>query len=342
VTPSSCQNQKPNALLFGNAIGEEEPVPLYQGLPVIVTGNAHPTLATCVAQHLGVELGELTVGRFPDREVRAKFGQNIRGRDVFIIQPTHSFGPIGSDSILELLITIDAARRASAGRITAVTPFFGYARQDRKDEPRVPITAKLMAGLIETAGADRMLAFDLHSPQVQGFTNLPFDHIYARPVLLDALHSLGIESPTFTATDLGSAKYVRSWARRFGQNDVVLMDKERLDEWHVRIKRVLGDVEGKDIILVDDELETGVTLVAATEAAIERGARSVYAAATHAKLIDGTVGRLQATQLRAIVVSDTLPLPDLPNPFVSVSIAKLLADVIRDIHDESSVTRHFD
>lgn len=310
--------------------------------PVIVTGNAHPILAAKVAGHLGVELGALTVERFPDKEIKVQFGENIRGRDVFIIQPTHSNGPIGSDTLIELLIIIDAAQRASAERITAVTPYFGYARQDRKDKPRVPISAKLMVGMIEAAGADRFLAIDLHSAQTQGFTNVPFDHIFARPVLLDYLRTLGIEKPTLAATDLGSAKYVGDWTKRFDSPAPVLMEKERVDERQVRIKRVLGEVEGRDIILVDDELSTGETLIMAAEAVIERGARSVYAAATHAKLTDGAVERLQATAIRKIVVTDTLPLPELPALFVSTSISKLLADVIKDIHEESSVSRRFD
>lgn len=315
---------------------------LYQGPPVIVTGNAHPELANRVVEMLRVKLGEVTVGRFPDNEIKVKFGENIRGRDVFIVQPTHSFGPIGSESIIELLIMLDAARRASAGRVTAVTPYFGYARQDRKDEPRVAISAKLMVNWIVVSGADRFLAIDLHSGQIQGFTDQPFDHIYARPALIDHLRARGIVDPTYAATDLGASKYVRSWAKRHGTRKPVLMDKRRIDDWNVEITQIYGDVADQDIILVDDEIETGVTMVAAAQAVLERGARSVRAVATHGKFIDGTVDRLLSVPFTEIVVTDTLPHPVLPLKFTEISVANLLAGVIRDIHNEESVSRHFD
>jgi ribose-phosphate pyrophosphokinase len=304
----------------------------------IFTGNAHPQLARNIASRLGAELGDATVSHFEDGEVQVRINENIRGHDVFIVQPTHP----PAEHLIELLVMLDAARRASARRVTAVVPYFGYARQDRKDQPRVPITAKLIANLITAAGADRLLTMDLHSPQIQGFFDIPFDHLYAAPVIVEAIMRIGITDLVVVAPDIGSVKMARAYAKRLGA-DLALVDKRRPRPDAVEIMNVIGDVDGKNCILLDDMVTTARTLVQAAEALKERGARGIYAGATHAVLVPGAIERIDTSPIAQIVVTDTVPhTVDLKHPKLhSLTVAGLLAEAIRRIHDERSLSSLF-
>ncbi len=314
------------------------------GMLKVFSGNVHPALAQSICDSLGIELGKVTVGRFADEEVRIDDLEHVRGCDVFLVQPTTSYGPVGHASFMELLLLIDACHRASADRITAVIPYFGYGRQDRKDRPRVPISAAVVAKAIEVAGADRLLSVDLHSGAIAGFVGIPFDHIYARPYLIDHLRSLELAALTVSATDLGSSKYARSWAWRFDQKRVVLVDKDRIDDETVEIAQILGNVKDRDVILVDDEISSAGTVVTAADDIMSHGARSVRAVATHGKFIGRAIERIDASPLVEVIVTDTLPLPNpLPSKKIKVvSVGPLIGGVISDIHDNSSMNRRFD
>lgn len=309
--------------------------------PVIFTGNAHPVLAQAVAQAYGIGLSHCSVGRFPDGEVSVQLGVNVRKRDVFIIQPTHATAQAAADNLFELLVMIDAARRASAAQIVPVITHFGYARQDRKSKPRVPITAKLVMGLIERAGASRFLSVDLHAAQEQGFTDLPFDHLYARPVLVEYIKTLGLSPLVIGTTDVGGSDIADSWAALL-KAGIAIARKKRHDGRSTEIREIVGKVEGCHVIIADDEYSTGGSMVQAARAYREHGAASVRSAATHGKLVEDAVQRLQAAELDEIIVTDTLPLPpDLPAKFTCVSVASLLAGAIRAIYEGGSVSEFF-
>jgi ribose-phosphate pyrophosphokinase len=309
-----------------------------QGELMILSGNAHPALAEAVAAQLGVGLVDAVVGHFPDGETQVKIANNVRDQDVFVIQPT---GPPANQNIMETLIIIDALRRASAGRITAVIPYFGYARQDRKDASRVPISAKLVADLFETAGVDRLLAVDLHSAQTQGFSNLPFDHLYARNALLDRVKR-EVNDPLVVAPDVGATKMVNGYAERLGA-DLSIVVKDRVDGRTTKVAAVIGpSVMGRNVLLVDDMVTTAGSLLKAAEALKEQGAARVVAAATHGVLCGEAVERIEASpDLDHLFVTDTLPEHTPSAKITRVTIAPLLAQAISKIHNGESVSELF-
>jgi len=326
---------------LANAPGHEADSPKKQrsqtGLRLFA-GSANRKLAEAVCASLGTELGDATVDQFADGETCVKINENIRGTDIFIFQPT--FPP--ATNLMELLVMIDAARRASAGRVTAVIPYFGYQRQDRKDQPRVPITAKLVANLITTAGADRVMAMDLHSAQIQGFFDIPFDHLYAAPVLVDYYLHLKIPNLIAVAPDIGSVKMARAYAKRLSVG-LAIVDKRRPSPDAVEMMNVIGDVDGKNVVIFDDVVSTGSTLVEAAEALKRAGARDIYAACTHAVLCGDAVERIARSSVRELIVTDSIPHdPKRLGQSIKVhSVAGLLAEAIRRIHDEESLSSLF-
>ena len=304
----------------------------------ILTGPSNPDLAQRICDHLGVSLGLATVGHFEDGEISVKIDENIRGHDVFVVQPTNP----PADNMMSLLVMMDACRRASARRVTAVVPYYGYQRQDRKDQPRVPITAKLAANLITVAGADRMMAMDLHSAQIQGFFDIPFDHLYAAPVMIEYFLRKKLPDPVVVAPDIGSVKMARAYAKRLGA-ELALVDKRRPRADSVEVMNIIGDVDGKTVIFFDDVISTGRTLCQAAEAMRANGAREIYAGATHACLAQGAAERLMASPIREVVITDTIPhaASDLNEKFTVLSVGGLLGEAIRRIHEERSLSSLF-
>jgi ribose-phosphate pyrophosphokinase len=304
----------------------------------LLTGNAHPQLARDIVANLRCTLGDCEVATFEDGEVQVRINENIRGLDVFVVQPT--FPPAAN--MMELFIMLDAVRRASARRVTAVVPYFGYARQDRKDQPRVPITAKLMANLITAAGADRMLTMDLHAPQIQGFFDIPFDHLYAAPVLVEYFRAKAIPNLVVVAPDIGSVKMARAYAKRLGAG-LALVDKRRPKPDAVEVMSVIGEVDGMNAVLFDDMVTTARTVTMAAEVLKKMGAKDVYACATHGVLVPGAAERIAASPIRELVVTDTVPqaASQLGTKMKVLSVAPLLAEAIRCIHDERSLSSLF-
>ncbi|HEU4558592.1 MAG TPA: ribose-phosphate pyrophosphokinase [Longimicrobium sp.] len=312
---------------------------LADGNLMVLSGRANQPLAGRVAGMLGCELGEATIKNFADGEIFVRIDDNVRGRDLYIIQSTCP----PSDNILELLLLLDAARRASAARITAVIPYFGYARQDRKDQPRVAIGAKLMANMIVAAGADRVLSIDFHQHQLQGFFDIPVDHLYAAPVFTRYFRDKHLENLVVVSPDVGSAKMARGFAKRLG-GTMGIIDKRRPAANVSEVMHVIGEVEGKDCILSDDMIDTGGTLAQAARALKERGARDVYACATHALLSGPAVERLRDAPFTEIVVTDTIPVPEEKQwPGLTVlSTDELLAKAVRYTHVNESVSSLFE
>ncbi|MDH4086176.1 MAG: ribose-phosphate pyrophosphokinase [Nitrospira sp.] len=306
----------------------------------IFSGNANLSLAQEIAVYLGQKLGEATVSSFSDGEIRVKIDENVRGADVFVVQSCCQ--PV-NDSLMELLIIIDALKRSSANRITAVVPYFGYARQDRKDQPRVPITAKLVADLITTAGADRVLSMDLHAGQIQGFFNVPVDHLYALPVLLDYIVKKKIVDLVVVSPDAGGVERARAFAKRL-QANLAIIDKRREGPNQAQIMNIIGDVQGKSVLLHDDMIDTAGTIVQGAQACLDRGAREVITACTHAVLSGPALERLQTSCLSQVVVTNTIPLrgKELACPKLhQLSVAPLLGEAIRRIHEDESVSSLF-
>jgi ribose-phosphate pyrophosphokinase len=306
----------------------------------LFSGNANPSLAQEIAVYLGQKLGEATVSSFSDGEVRVKIDENVRGADVFVVQSCCQ--PV-NDSLMELLIIIDALKRSSANRITAVVPYFGYARQDRKDQPRVPITAKLVADLITTAGADRVLSMDLHAGQIQGFFNVPVDHLYALPVLLDYIVKKKISDLVVVSPDAGGVERARAFAKRL-QANLAIIDKRREGPNQAQIMNIIGDVQGKSVLLLDDMIDTAGTIVQGAQACLDHGAREVITACTHAVLSGPALERLQTSCLSQVVVTNTIPLrgKELACPKLhQLSVAPLLGEAIRRIHEDESVSSLF-
>jgi ribose-phosphate pyrophosphokinase len=303
----------------------------------IFTGNANPELAREICQHLEIDLGRAMVRQFADGETYLQVNENVRGADVFVIQSTCT--PV-DHNLMELLLFIDALKRSSAERITAVLPYYGYARQDRKDKPRVPISARLVAALLETAGADRVLTLDLHAAQIQGFFDIPVDHLFASPVTIEYFKSLNVPSPTVVSPDAGGVERARAFAKRLN-SPLAIIDKRREEANVAEVMNVVGQVQGRNCILVDDLIDTAGTLVKGAEALMEKGAASVYACATHAVLSGPAVERIEQSCLKEVVFTNSIPLSEeakKSSRIRSLSIAKLLAEAIRSIHEETSVS----
>lgn len=304
----------------------------------LFTGNANRPLAAAVCEFLQIEVGDATVEQFADGEVFVKINENIRGSDIFVFQPT--FAP--ATNLMELLVMIDAVRRASARRVTAVIPYFGFQRQDRKDQPRVPITAKLVANLITTAGADRVMTMDLHSAQIQGFFDIPFDHLYAAPVLVDHYLRLQIQNVVVVAPDIGSVKMARAYAKRLSAS-LAIVDKRRPRPDAVEMMNVIGEVEGKNVVIFDDIVSTGSTLVEAARALKDAGAREIYAACTHGVLCGDAMNKISSSVIKELIITDSYPHEpsSLPPKIRVLSVADLLGEAIRRIHDEESLSSLF-
>jgi len=307
----------------------------------IFSGNAHPELAHSICKDLKVKLQDALVGRFSEGEIRVKINENVRGKDVFIVQPTC---PPTNDNLMELLIMIDALRRASAHRITAVIPYFGYARQDRKDQPRVPITAKLVANLLTVAGTNRILTMDLHAGQIQGFFDIPVDHLFSVGVFVDYFSKMNIKDLVAVSPDVGSIKMARAYAKRVSAG-LAIIDKRRVSPEKAEAIHIMGEVEGKNVIIVDDMVATGSSLIEAVEALKKAKAKTIYAAIAHGILSGPAIERVeQCKGLEKLLISDSVPLlPEKQNPKIHVlSVANLLAEAIKRIHNEESVSCLFD
>jgi ribose-phosphate pyrophosphokinase len=304
----------------------------------VFAGNASRHLAAAICEKLRVPLGDAEVSRFEDGEVSVRFNENIRGSDVFVVQSTNP----PADHLMELLVMLDAAKRASARRVTAVMPYFGYARQDRKDQPRAPITAKLVANLITVAGADRALTMDLHSAQIQGFFDIPLDHLYSAPVLIEHFAKLAVPNLVVVAPDIGSVKMARAYAKRLGA-DLALVDKRRPRADSVEVMNIIGDVEGKNIVMFDDVVTTARTLCLAAGAMRKNGALDIYAGVTHGVFCPGAFERLAASPIKEVVVTDTLQHEPatLPAQVRVLPVASLLAEAIHRIHEERSLSSLF-
>jgi ribose-phosphate pyrophosphokinase len=313
---------------------------LYGPLKVF-TGRAHPGLAQEICSRLEIDPGRVSLYSFSDGENYVQIDENVRGADVFIIQPT---GPPVNDNLMELLIMLDAFKRSSARRITAVLPYYGYARQDRKDKPRVPITSKLCADLISAAGADRVLTVDLHASQIQGFFNIPVDHLFAAPVIVRHLRDLEMSDLTIVSPDAGGVERARAYAKRLGAA-LAIIDKRRVAANQTEVMHIIGDVEDRNIFIVDDIIDTAGTLIHTTEALLAKGARSISAACTHAVLSGPAIKRINSSRLEHVVATNSLPTLDKEQEcprLKTLSIAELLAEAIKRIHNEDSVSSLFE
>ncbi len=306
----------------------------------ILTGNANRDLAGKVSKYIGIPLTDTTVTTFSDGELAVQINENVRGSDVFVIQPTCT--PVNSN-IMELLLMIDALKRASASRITAVIPYYGYARQDRKVQPRVPISSKLVADLLTAAGTNRVLTIDLHAGQIQGFFNIPVDHLYAAPVLYEYLKLSKFENLVIVSPDAGGVERARSFAKRLNAS-LAIVDKRREVANVSKVMNVIGDVRGKDAIILDDMIDTAGTTTQAAEALIEGGARRVMAACSHAVLSGPAIDRINASPLEKVIATDTIPLTEkmeICSKLEVLSVSKLLGEAIKRIHEETSVSSLF-
>lgn len=306
----------------------------------VFTGNANPALAQEICDHLSVPLAKASVKSFSDGEIMVEIKENVRGRDVFVVQPTCQ---PSNQNLMELLVMIDALKRASAARITAVIPYFGYARQDRKVAPRTPITSKLVADLITTAGAQRVLCVDLHAGQIQGFFNIPVDHLYAAPVVLDDIKSRFSGEVVVVSPDAGGTERARAFAKRLNAG-LAIIDKRRSAANVSEVMHIIGDVDGKTCIIVDDMIDTAGTLCQAAAALKAHGAGDVHATATHAVLSGPALERINASSLKEVLISNTIPAEakviECPRLRI-ISVAKLLAEAINRIHDDESVSSLF-
>lgn len=305
----------------------------------IFTGSAHRDLALRIANYVGVPLGDAIVSTFPDGETYVKINENVRGRDVFIVQPT---SPPSNQNLMELLILVDAARRASASRITTVIPFFGYARQDRKDQPRVPITAKLIANLLVAAGVNRVLTLDLHAQQVAGFFDIPVDHLYAMPVLIKYLRSKHLWNLVVVSPDVGGLKMASAYADALGAS-LAIVPKNRKSATEVESMQVIGDVEGKQVLIVDDLTETAGTLTSAASLLKKHGALNIYAGVSHAVLSDLAIERLEKSHIEELITTNSVPVRcDAGCNIKVLCIAELLGEGIKRIHNDESVSSLFE
>lgn len=304
----------------------------------IFSGSAHRTLAQRICAFIGMPLGDATVDSFPDGETFVKINENIRGRDVFIVQPTC---PPTNQHMMELLIMVDAARRASAARITAVIPFFGYARQDRKDQPRVPITAKLVANLLVAAGVHRVLTMDLHAQQVAGFFDIPVDHLFASPVVLRHLRAQNLDDLIVVSPDVGGLKMASAYAQAL-RVGLAIVAKRRVSATEVEAQSVIGEVEGKRVLLVDDLTETAGTLCSAAKILRQHGAKEIFACVSHAVLSDLAIERLKKSEITELITTNSVPVREGEGfPITTLCIAELLGEGIKRIHGDESVTSLF-
>lgn len=309
----------------------------------IFSGNAHPALAEEICGHLSCDLGKSSTERFSDGEFNFQIGENVRGSDVFIVQPTC---PPSDQNLMELLIMMDTFVRASAERVTAVIPYFGYARSDKKDRPRVPIAAKLVANLITTAGAQRVLTIDLHAAQIQGFFDIPVDHLYAAPIVVEYFKENPIDNLIVVAPDTGGAERARAYAKRLDAG-LALCDKRRERANEADVMNIVGDVRGKNCLIVDDMCDTGGTICKVAEALHKAGANEVYACFTHAVLSGKAVENINSSYLKKVIITNTIPLRETCRPLQDggkieiLSVGKLLASAIKSIHDETSVSSLF-
>ncbi len=307
----------------------------------IFTGRSNPALGQAIADHLDAPLGEINIKDFADGEIWIKFQENIRNQNVYIVQPTN--GP--AKNILELVLILDAAVRASAKSVTAVIPYFGYARQDRKDTPRVPISARVMVDMITAAGANRIVTMDLHSTQIQGFATIPFDHLYSRMVLLDHIKALGFDpkKSAVLSPDVGSARMSQAYAKRLGMH-FALIDKRRYAPNETEVIHLIGDLKAKDVLIIDDMIDTAGSTVNAANAAMDNGAQSVTAVATHALLSPPAVERLENSSITKLVVTDTVAIPEekkIANMQI-VTVANIFGEAIYRIHKGTSVSSLFE
>jgi ribose-phosphate pyrophosphokinase len=303
----------------------------------IFTGSAHPVLGDAIARSLGMSLGQAHLARFSDGEVWFQIQDNVRGADVFVVQPTSQ--PV-NENLMELLVMLDAFKRSSASRITAVIPYYGYARQDRKDKPRVPISAKLVADLLSSAGTDRVLTMDLHAAQIQGFFDVPVDHLFAAPVIIEHVAKLGLPDLTVVSPDAGGVERARAYAKRIDAA-LAIVDKRRDQPNVAEVHNVIGDVEGRTALVVDDIVDTAGTLVQVAAALKAAGAREVIASASHAVLSGNAIERIEQSALSKLIVTDSIPSRKASPKIVVLSIAELLGKAIKNIHEETSVTSLF-
>lgn len=307
----------------------------------VFSGNAHPELAENICKYLKVKLSSALVSRFSEGEIRVKIDENVRGKDVFVVQPT---SPPTNENLMELLIMIDALKRASSQRITTVIPYFGYARQDRKDQPRVPITAKLVANLLTTAGSNRILTMDLHAGQIQGFFDIPVDHLFAVGVFIDYLSKFELKDLVVVSPDVGGIKMARAYAKRLSAG-LAIIDKRRISPEKAEVMHILGETEGKNVVIVDDLIATGGSLIEAVEALKKAKAKSIWAAITHGVLSGPALERIDKCKgLEKLLITDSIPLDDnKKHPRIQVlSVADLLGEAIKRIHNEESVSSLFD
>ncbi len=306
----------------------------------VFSGSAHPALAREICQYLGIPLGAVELRRFADGEAYCQILENVRGTDVFVIQPTCP--PVDSN-LMELLVMLDAIKRSSAARVTAVLPYYGYARQDRKDKPRVPISAKLVADLLTAAGAQRILAMDLHAPAIQGFFDIPVDHLFAAPVLVDHTARLNLKDLVIVSPDAGGVERARAYAKRLAAA-LAIIDKRRGEKGEPQVMHVIGDVDGRNCLIVDDIVDTAGTLTGTVQALTRNGARSIYGCFSHAVLSGPAVERIRKSEMAMTVVTNSIPLDEdkrKAGRITVLSVAGLLGEAIKRIHTHSSVSSLF-
>jgi ribose-phosphate pyrophosphokinase len=311
----------------------------YNHVVRLIAGSAHPELARAISREVDVPLCDAQVGRFPDGEIDIKINDDVRGADCFVIQP---LCPPVNENWIELLLLLDCLRRASAGRVTAVMPYYGYARKDRKDEGRVPISAKVVANTLTQCGADRLLTIDMHAAQIQGFYDIPVDHLYAKPVLLLAIEEMNIEHPVVVTPDVGGIKMARSYAKALGA-DLAIVDKRRISGSKVAVEHMIGDVDGRNVIIVDDMISTGGSISEAARIVRAHGAQKIVLAVSHAVLCGPAVERLDGCPADTILVTDTIPRHGrAPKRLEVVSVAPLLSRAINNLHQSKSLSVLFD
>ncbi|MBM4165961.1 MAG: ribose-phosphate pyrophosphokinase [Ignavibacteria bacterium] len=303
----------------------------------IFSGRSNQTLANAIAKKLEMRLGKCDIENFADGEIWVKYNSNIRGKDVFIIQSTNP----PSDNLMELLILIDAAKRASARRVTAVIPYFGYARQDRKDQPRVSITAKLVANLITHAGADRVITMDLHAPQIQGFFDIPVDHLYSSAVFMPFLRKKKIPNLAVVSPDVGGIKLARAYAKRL-QVELILIDKRRPKPNVVEVMNIIGDVKGKNILIVDDLVDTAGTFTNAVKALNAEGAKEIYGVCTHAVLSQNAIEKITNSAVKKLYVTDTFPSKNVGEKITTLTVANIFSEAILRCYNNQSISSLFD